>query len=60
MAKKRNPQVWIVHYKLGKKKEHLITPMLVYPWQALLHVKQIKPLAEITKIESFRRLSVPK
>jgi len=60
MAKKRNPQVWIVRYRLGKKREHAETPMFRYPWEALLWIKQMKPMAEVESIEPFRRLSVPK
>ena len=60
MAKKRNPQVWIVKYKLGKKREHLDSPMFTFPWQAMLWLKQIKPTAEITSIEPYRKAAVPK
>lgn len=58
--KKRNPQCWLVTYKLGKKRETVTTPMLTFPWQALLWINQMKPTAEVLKIEPFRALSAKK
>ena len=59
MAKKRK-QMWLVRWKLGKKKEWSVSPAMKYPWEVMLWIQQQKPTCEIISIEPFRRLSVPK
>lgn len=60
MPKKRNPQIWLVKAKIGKKTEIIQTPMFVFPWECLLWIKQQKPTCEVLAIEPYRKLSVPK
>jgi hypothetical protein len=54
---KRQPQLWIVKYRLKGQLQKVTSPLFKYKWEVLLWLKDCYPMAEIVSIESWRPLA---